>query len=90
MDSYSTSGTIDNTDNLKSVAAYIVSGLTDTTVPPKNQQAIKTIYENYEVPDIEYVEKNIGHTVPNGQPVEALEWLYTTLGYASSFNAESA
>ena len=76
MDSYSASGEIDNVENLKSVAAYIVSGLNDSVVPPKNQQAIKTIYENFEVPDIEYVEKNIDHTVPAGQPAEALEWIY--------------
>ena len=47
MDSYSASGEIDNVENLKSVAAYIVSGLNDSVVPPKNQQAIKTIYENF-------------------------------------------
>ena len=47
---------------------YIVSGQNDTTVPTKNQLAIKAIYEHYSVTKLEYTEKAIGHTVPQGQP----------------------
>ena len=36
IDSYSDSGLIDDPANLGSAVAYIVSGLTDTTVPAKN------------------------------------------------------
>ena len=75
MNTYSGQDKIDDTSNLSSVAAYIVSGLNDTTVPPKNQKAIESIYDNYSVTKT-YIEKSIGHTVPTGQPVEALEWLY--------------
>ena len=76
MDNYSAAGLIDDTSNLEDVAAYIVSGLQDQVVPPKNQEGIRLLYEHYGVERLSYIEKDIGHEVPQEQPVEALKWLY--------------
>ena len=89
IETYYPLGLIDNPANLSSRAAYIVSGENDTVVPTKNQEAIQMIYEEYLMSSLSYELKDIGHTVPAGQPVEALEWLYNELGYESSPNDPS-
>ena len=90
MKDLSESGKIDKVSNLKSAATFIFSGLEDKVVPPKNQQAIREVYDHFKVGKLEYIEDDIGHQVPEGGAVDSLKWLYEALGYADTFEPAGA
>ena len=37
---------------------------------------------------MEYIEEDVRHKVPRGGAVKALKWIYQSLGYAESFQAD--
>ena len=61
-------------------------------MPTKNQEAIQLIYDEFGMTSLTFQLKNIGHEVPAGQPVEAIEYIYNELSYIStgSFNSPSS
>ena len=66
IDGYSASGDIDDTSNIANIAAIIVSGSDDTIVPPKNQEAVQLIYQNYNAAsDTLTVLSGYGHSIPD-------------------------
>ena len=75
---------IDDTSNLEERSFYIFSGGdTDELTPPRGQQALKIIYENYEVTKLTYVDEDVGHFIGRGHMIPGLKQIYVDLGYAS-------
>ena len=67
IDGYSASGDIDDTSNIANIAVVIVSGSDDTVVPPKNQEAVQLIYQNYNAAsDTLNTLSGYGHSFPYG------------------------
>ena len=81
IDAYSKTGDIDSLESFKKVAAYIVGGTEDNTVPMLAVEAVRDVYEHYGVEKYEFLKKDIGHDTRGSDPMGGLEYIYTQLGY---------
>ena len=75
-------GTIDNTDNLKNAAIYLVDGTEDPTIPLVAVDAINEFFTDEGVENIDYVKLPIKHDAKGSNPIDGIKYIYTQLGYA--------
>ena len=82
IDALAAAGDIDPVSNLVDNAVIIISGADDPVVPAKNQEAIKLIFQNYDMQNLNFVDTgNTRHSSSPEYPNMILEYLYTSLNY---------
>ena len=81
IDKFSKSGDIDPLDDFKKVAAYIVGGTKDPTVPLFAVEAINDLFNKYGVEKHEFLKKPIKHDTAGSKPIDGLKYIYDQLGY---------
>ena len=83
-------GEIDDIENLRERAVYIVSGLEDKTVPPHNLEACEATFKAFDTMYVYLDEKNSGHGRDDNIEHTILDNLYRELGYTDSLVSDDS
>ena len=75
-------GSIDDTDNLRNSAIYIVGGTEDTTMPMLAVEGTDEVYTTMGVSKIDFQKLPIHHDPLGSRPIDGIKYIYTELGYA--------